>query len=188
MLRPRPRPGSRTWIESAGSPFTPERAPGGSRIGMRYRCFVLRVVIGTKPTAPFPDMHRRKCGGRLRCASNTDAFRSPRCGAPKQGTPALDCGQRAIPLFRGAACAQRPAVPWHPERSSGRTQPLEPGWDYPGTKRGESYVDALCSSCGTSLERIAPESLTRRLYEFVHGHMSWRAAPLLPNHVTRGPT
>jgi hypothetical protein len=45
---------------------------------------------------------------------------------------------------RRGLCAQRPAVPWHPERSSGPTQPLEPGWDYPGTKRGESYVDALC--------------------------------------------
>jgi hypothetical protein len=28
-------------------------------------------------------------------------------------------------------------------------------------------------SCGTSLERIAPESLTRHLFEFVHGDI-WR--------------
>src|SRR6185437_5044251 len=31
-------------------------------------------------------------------------------------------------------------------------------------------------SFGTSLERIAPESLTRGLYDFVHGDI-WRAAP-----------
>jgi len=30
----------------------------------------------------------------------------------------------------------------------------------------------MCLSCGTSLERIAPESLTRNLFGFVHGDIS----------------
>jgi hypothetical protein len=159
MLRPRPRPGSRTWIESAGSPFTPERAPGGSRIGMRYRCFVLRVVMGTKPTAPFPDMHRRKCGGRLRCASNTDAFRSPRCGAPKQGTPALDCGQRAIPLFRGAACA-RSARRFRGIRNGvlDLRSPLSPDGIIPAPSEGK----AMWTPCAEAVERVSNESRPNR--------------------------
>src|SRR5262245_1662430 len=45
----------------------------------------------------------------------------------------------------------------------------------------ESRGRGLCLSCGTSLERIAAESLTRRLSEFVHGHMS-RHGSKLPQH------
>src|SRR5262249_25692760 len=41
----------------------------------------------------------------------------------------------------------------------------------------------LCLSCGTSLERIAPESLTRLLFEFVHWHMSRHPDPNLQNEV-----
>jgi len=38
---------------------------------------------------------------------------------------------------------------------------------------------------GTSLERIAPESLTREVYDFVHGDI-WRAvAAKLPDRVAR---
>jgi hypothetical protein len=37
----------------------------------------------------------------------------------------------------------------------------------------------LCLSCGTSLERIAPESLTRHLYNFVHGHI-WARTSTCP--------
>src|SRR3974377_2361246 len=36
----------------------------------------------------------------------------------------------------------------------------------------QSPVAGLCLSCGTSLERIAAESLTRELSEFVHGYIS----------------
>ncbi len=43
---------------------------------------------------------------------------------------------------------------------------------------------ALCLSCGTSPERIAPESLTRSMSDFVHDHISWGADLLLPNRVT----
>jgi hypothetical protein len=52
-------------------------------------------------------------------------------------------------------------------------------------KRRKALWEALCLSCGTSLERIAPESLTRRLSEFVHGDMSW---PVLgvPPHLVNG--
>src|SRR5262245_16737127 len=41
----------------------------------------------------------------------------------------------------------------------------------------------LCLSCGTSLERIAPESLTRSLSEFVHGHISRHLPHDLQNRV-----
>ena len=51
---------------------------------------------------------------------------------------------------------------------------------------GRGLWGALCLSCGTSLERIAPESLTRRLSEFVHGHMSWRGRRTPPNPVNGG--
>ena len=45
----------------------------------------------------------------------------------------------------------------------------------------------LCLSCGTSLERIAPESLTRCLSDFVHGHI-WRHRARVPqDRVERGP-
>jgi hypothetical protein len=37
----------------------------------------------------------------------------------------------------------------------------------------EKHQTFMCLSCGTSLERIAPESLTRHLFEFVHGDI-WR--------------
>src|ERR1700675_1295775 len=37
---------------------------------------------------------------------------------------------------------------------------------------GRSAVASLCLICGTSLERIKPESLTRPLSEFVHGYIS----------------
>ena len=49
---------------------------------------------------------------------------------------------------------------------------------------GEALWGALCLSCGTSPERIAPESLTRSLSDFVHGHISWRTNLLPPNRVT----
>jgi hypothetical protein len=49
---------------------------------------------------------------------------------------------------------------------------------------GEALWGALCLSCGTSPERIAPESLTRSLSDFVHGHISWWTDLLLPNRVT----
>src|SRR5262245_11942248 len=48
---------------------------------------------------------------------------------------------------------------------------------------GKALWGALCLSCGTSPERIAPESLTRSLSDFVHGHISWRSALLPPNRV-----
>src|SRR5262249_25510964 len=54
-------------------------------------------------------------------------------------------------------CDRRPPItrPWVPYR------------------HGKGLWRALCLSCGTSLERIAPESLTRPLSEFVHGHIWW---------------
>jgi hypothetical protein len=49
---------------------------------------------------------------------------------------------------------------------------------------GKALWGALCLSCGTSPERIEPESLTRSVSDFVHGHISWRADLLPPNRVT----
>src|SRR5713226_2183428 len=37
---------------------------------------------------------------------------------------------------------------------------------------GQGAVASLCLICGTSLERIEPESLTRSLSDFVHGYIS----------------
>jgi hypothetical protein len=54
----------------------------------------------------------------------------------------------------------------------------------PARDNGKALWGALCLSCGTSPERIAPESLTRSLSDFVHGHISWRTALLPPNRVT----
>jgi hypothetical protein len=51
-------------------------------------------------------------------------------------------------------------------------------------KRRKALWEALCLSCGTSLERIASESLTRRLSEFVHGDMSWRVLGIPPHRVS----
>ena len=45
-------------------------------------------------------------------------------------------------------------------------------------------VGALCLNCGTSLERIAPESLTRSLSEFVHGHIWWHGLGAPQNRVS----
>src|SRR5262249_18722863 len=44
----------------------------------------------------------------------------------------------------------------------------------------QSVVAGLCLSFGTSLERIAAESLTSRLSEFVHGYISaWQRIHIL---------
>src|SRR5262249_13195177 len=43
-----------------------------------------------------------------------------------------------------------------------------------------------CLNCGTSLERIAPESLTRSPSEFVHGHIWWHAL-CIPQNRVKGP-
>ena len=45
-------------------------------------------------------------------------------------------------------------------------------------------VGALCLNCGTSLERIAPESLTPSLSEFVHGHIRWHSLCTPQNRVS----
>ena len=49
--------------------------------------------------------------------------------------------------------------------------------------RRKALWEALCLSCGTSPERIAPESLTRCLSEFVHGDMSWPTLGIPPHRV-----
>ena len=61
------------------------------------------------------------------------------------------------------------ALPRVPQRGG---IPLRAARDNRSPMRG-----ALCLSCGTSPERIAPESLTRSLSDFVHGHISWRQSP-----------
>jgi hypothetical protein len=48
---------------------------------------------------------------------------------------------------------------------------------------GTGLWQGLCLSCGTSLERIAPESLTRALSEFVHGHISCHHHIVPPDRV-----
>ena len=48
----------------------------------------------------------------------------------------------------------------------------------------EKAVGALCLNCGTSLERIAPESLTRSLSEFVHGNIWWAGLCAPQNRVS----
>jgi hypothetical protein len=45
-------------------------------------------------------------------------------------------------------------------------------------------VGALCLNCGTSLERIAPESLTPSLSEFVHGNIWWHPLCVPQNRVS----
>src|SRR5262245_52241619 len=50
-------------------------------------------------------------------------------------------------------------------------------------RRGKGPWRALCLSYGTSLERIAPESLTRSLSEFVHGHIWWHGLGTPQNRV-----
>lgn len=111
MLRPRPRQGSRARIESAGKTFTPEGAPpGGSRIRMRYRCFVLRIAIGTNRLPLFPT-----CTG----ANSEAAFVALRIlmlfvhrgAAPKAADARTPTLASAPPPSGGAVCAQRRAVP-----------------------------------------------------------------------------
>ena len=51
----------------------------------------------------------------------------------------------------------------------------------PGHGKG---CGALCLNCGTSLERIAPESLTPSLSEFVHGHIWWHSLCTPQNRVS----
>src|SRR5258706_8535731 len=48
----------------------------------------------------------------------------------------------------------------------------------------ERLWEPLCLNCGTSLERIAPESLTRSLSEFVHGHIWWHGLCAPQNRVS----
>src|SRR6516164_6611610 len=50
-------------------------------------------------------------------------------------------------------------------------------------KPRERLWEPLCLNCGTSLERIAPESLTQSLSEFVHGHIWWHGLCAPQNRV-----
>src|SRR5262249_44447176 len=52
-------------------------------------------------------------------------------------------------------------------------------------KPRERAVASLCLACGTSLERIAPESLTQCLSEFVHGPI-WGHRPGAPQNRVSG--
>src|SRR5262249_36976427 len=52
-------------------------------------------------------------------------------------------------------------------------------------KPRERLWEPLCLNCGTSLERIAPESLTQSLSEFVHGHIWWHGLCAPQNRVKR---
>src|SRR5262245_19633897 len=66
-----------------------------------------------------------------------------------------------------------------------RGLPIAVAWNPPRPETaGKALWGALCLSCGTSPERIAPESLTRSMSDFVHGHISWRTDLLPPNRVT----
>jgi hypothetical protein len=47
-------------------------------------------------------------------------------------------------------------------------------------------LKGLFLSCGTSLERIAPESLTQALFDFVHCHISGYRHRKPPNQVNFG--
>src|SRR5205085_4419747 len=70
---------------------------------------------------------------------------------------------------------------------SGRCRRSDPTVPLPSCttmRRGKACAEApyrRCLSCGTSLERNGPESLTRPVSEFVHGHIS-RHLGLMPQN------
>ena len=99
-------------------------------------------------------MHRRKFGGCLRCASNTDALRSPRCRAQSSGRPHPDFGQRATP-FRGRRLRAAPGGSVASGTEFWTYPALGPGW-------GLSRYQARGKLCGRPVLKLWNESRTNR--------------------------
>lgn len=74
----------------------------------------------------------------------------------------------------------------HPTSLSGRSPDRngQIGQIRHARQASEKAVEPLCLNCGTSLERIAPESLTPSLSEFVHGNIWWAGLCAPQNHVS----
>lgn len=99
-------------------------------------------------------MHRRKSGGCLRCASNTDALRSPRCRAQSRGRPHPDFGQPATP-FRGRRLRAAPGGSVASGTEFWTYPALGPGW-------GLSRYQARGKLCGRPVLKLWNESRTNR--------------------------
>src|SRR3954463_7857654 len=96
-----------------------------------------------------------------------------------------------LPVLVGPSTAVTPAPRARASRLLGAEKEIDI-IDPKGTPLGFLYVfvcttmrrcKGLCLSCGTSLERIAPESLTPPLSEFVHCKMSPHLVHEPPNQV-----
>ena len=113
----------------------------------------LRLAREQRLPAALDDQSRRR--GARGAAIDAARVDVPIAGSVLGMPFAHQCDRRPAPLTR-------PCVPY---------------------RHGKGLWRALCLSCGTSLERIAPESLTRSLSEFVHGHIWWHGLGTPQNRV-----
>jgi hypothetical protein len=157
-----------------------------------------------------PANRKRPSRPARRTATRAFAAAAPSFAAPevealasiRLGRPLGETILPGAPTNRRAAPATGRPVDFRPRRRAGAAPVTSlHGAHFPGTaegcpsrrhglrtattNNGKALWGALCLSCGTSPERIAPESLTRSMSDFVHGHISWRTDLLPPNRVTR---
>src|SRR5262249_17995487 len=117
------------------------------------------------PSPPQTSLHGLKGGCRSSVSSfrrrarpqRFAAFRRRHAGRRAEGMVVTRIGRSSPKIFR-----------WRDKRCD--CHPTKGGRAVPQCD-GTALCPALCLSCGTTLERIAPESLTRSLSEFVHGNM-----------------
>jgi hypothetical protein len=157
-----------------------------------------------KPQTPIATRSARSHASiRGGCAKSRRCRSRSACITIRVGNPSGERRHCPAPPQTGGQRCPRVGVGFRPRRG-GR----ERRWSRPSTARifqalprvahrggtglgrarqtaGQALWGALCLSCGTSPERIAPESLTRSISDFVHGHISWRTDLLPPNRVTR---
>jgi hypothetical protein len=127
---------------------------------------------------------------RARVAARAIAAVAPNFTAVEVDALASRSGQEGCPsqparsAYPGIGPERRWSSPFRCAHFPGTAEGCPSRRHQPAHDNGKALWGALCLSCGTSPERIAPESLTRSLSDFVHGHISWRTALLPPNRVT----
>jgi hypothetical protein len=166
------------WAPANG--FQPRSEP---RVHLAARKIHASQRSGKRRASAHRDPHARVAGRAIAAiapnftAVEVDALAS-RSG--QEGRPS----QPARSACPGTGPRRRWSRPFRRAHFPGTAEGCPSRGHRPAHDNGKALWGALCLICGTSPERIAPESLTRSLSDFVHGHISWRTALLPPNRVT----
>src|SRR5262249_44578753 len=117
-------------------------------------------------------------------SNQSGADTPPRVAAGRKCKPYAPALRRAAQMSLGVGIVDSARPGEYPtprlELSKGRARGDQQRFS--GLPR-ERSVMSPCFNCGTSPERIAPESLTPLLSEFVHGHIWWQGRRAPQNRV-----